>query len=449
MPAEPAQPASPEPSAPEEPTHAPPLPAEATQQLPPDTHPHAEPAVVVPAGVPAEAAVLVAPPPSGPPPPGAAAGGSEPPPRYPVTLEFSGVDRLSRLSTIFRLILMLPLLIFVAILGGSFTSFSFLVGVGGGLISFVLVAHWITVLVRGRPVGWAWGTIVAMQRFILRSYSYFFLLTDRYPPFEGDWFLQYEVEKPVRIRRRQLFFWKTITSIPHFLVLSALWFGVAICEVFGWFAIIFTGRFPRGMQNFVVGWMRWYARVSAYWMSLRDEFPPYSLSATAGPGSRRSLLISAAIGLGVLVGIIGIIVAIVLSAVGSVNADVNYRNLTQGTQSPTIDVSNVNVTLLSAKDDYQFPGDLYVPDPGDRFVSFTVNLRNEKLTDLDVDDADFHLDGEQPVLASMQGSPPPRLLLRGQTGQVLLVFKIAEGARPKELTYRPSPGLKRAKFVFH
>ena len=395
--------------------------------------------------------MAVGPPPGGPP-SGATATAWEPPPRYPVTLEFTGPERLSRLSTFFRLILMVPLLIFAAILGGSFTSFSFLAGAGGGLISFILLVHWITVLVRGRPVGWAWGTIVGMQRFILRSMSYFFLLTDRYPPFEGDWYMQYDVEKPARIRRRQLFFWKTIASMPHFIVLSMLWFGVAVCEVFGWFAVIFTGKFPRGMRNFVIDWMRWYARVGAYWMSLRDEFPPYSLSATAGPGSRRSLLISAFIGLGVLAAIIGIIVAIVVSAVGSVSADVNYRTLAQGTQSPTIDVSNVKVTLLSADDDYAFPGSLYVPDPGTRFVSFTVRLRNEKIADLDVDGRDFHLDGERPLFASLQGSPPPRTLFAARTGEVLLVFEITKGTTPKELTYRPSPSsgsLKKAKFVFH
>lgn len=200
----PAEAASPQPAS-DEPTHAPPLPPEAAQQLPPDEHAgHADPPAAVPPGIPPEAAVLAALPP--PPPPGTAAGVAPPPwqpPRpYPVSLDLTGPERLSRLSSFFRIILMLPLLFFVAILGGSFTSFSFLIGVGGGLITFIVFVHWITVLARGRPVGWAWGTIVGMQRFILRSYSYFFLLTDRYPPFEGDWYLQFEVEKPVRIRRR-------------------------------------------------------------------------------------------------------------------------------------------------------------------------------------------------------------------------------------------------------
>jgi hypothetical protein len=311
-----------------------------------------------------------------------------------------------------------------------------------------MFVHWVTVLVRGRPVSWAWGTIVGMQRFILRSHSYFFLLTDRYPPFEGDWHLQFDVEKPIRIRRRQLFFWKTIASIPHFIVLSALWFGVAICEVFGWFAIVFTGRFPKGMSNFVIGWMRWYSRVSAYWMSLRDEFPPYSLSANAGPGSRKSLLFSAFLGLVFVVAIGALLIAAISSAVGSVSTDVNYQHLQQGVHSAPIDVSNAEVTLLRVDDNYSFPDDIYRADPGQRFISFTVQLRNEKIADISVSGSDFHLDGRLPVFTSLQSSPPPRTLLRGRTGEVQLVFQAVQGARPNNLTYRPPLGLKQAKFVF-
>jgi hypothetical protein len=442
----PAEPPESEPL-PEQPTHAPPLPPEATQQLPPEEREATSSAPGASPGAPPQAL------------------GWEPPPRrYPVTLDLTGPARVSRLSTLFRLILMIPLMIFVAILGGSFFSFGFLVGAGGGLITFVLFVHWITVFFRGRPVSWAWGTIVGMQRFILRSYSYFFLLTDRYPPYDGDWYLQFEVEKPERVRRRQLFFWKTFASIPHFIILSALWFGVAVCEVFGWFAILFTGRFPRGMRNFVVGWMRWYARVGAYWMSLRDEFPPYSLSAAAGPGSRTSLLVSAFLGFAFVVGLVALIIGVVASATGSVSTNVDYTRLTQGTRSATIDVSNVDVTLTGADDDYDFPGGLYAPARGYRFVEFEVHVRNGKITALNVDEGDFHLsvdrprvrarnavsfESGEPVFLSVGGTPPPASFNKGASGDIMVVFEIPEDATPSKLTYQPSPGLKKASFAFH
>ncbi|MEO8458426.1 MAG: DUF4389 domain-containing protein [Chloroflexota bacterium] len=448
----------------EQPTATPPpsVPPEAAQQLPPDSG-HSEPTPETPPGISPEAAQQMPPGPEAPP--------TEPTPddagliplpevaaeisparekrRYPVTLDFVGADRLSRLSTFFRVILMLPLALFVFMLGGTITSFTYVFGIGGGLITAIVVVHWITVLLRGRPVSWAWGTIVGMQRFILRSYSYIFLLTDRYPPFDGDWFLTYEVEKPARIRRRYLFIWKTLTSLPHFIVLSILWFFVAACEVFAWFAILFTGRFPRGLRNFVVGWLRWYARVTAYAMSLRDEFPPYSLSADAGPGSRWSQAGSGVAGIAIVAVIVVGVVAIITSITSSVSTDVNYATLSDGQPSATIDVSNVDVRLLQANDNYDFPGGLYSPDRGYRFVEFTVEMTDRKLANLIIDTSDFHLNGEAAFFASVQGSPPPRYFPPGYTGQTLVVFQLPTGVRPTDLTFQPDPGLKKAKFVFH
>ena len=404
-------------------------------------------------------------PPEVPTPPGTR-GWEYPAPPYPVTLEFRQPERLSRLSTFFRLILGIPLLIFVLILGANYVSLAFWVPFASGLIGFLVLIHWITVLVRRRPVGWAWGTIVAVQRFLYRSYSYFMLLTDRYPPFEGDSFLQYEVEKPVRIQRRQLLFWKTSSSIPHYFILSVLWFAVAVCEVVGWFAILFTGRFPKGLANFVVGWMRWFARVNAYAMSLRDEFPPYSMSATAKAGSRLSQGISGLIGFAVVSAIVALVAVSAQSVVGTEKADVNYRSLTLGSQSRTIDVSNVLITLLSADDHYEFPGNLYAPSPGYRFVELTFSVRNEKITKLRIDYSDFDLSLKEPDLDSSAGpryepfaqsgpiflsvdATAPPVFVSFQALHVVAVFEVPNGTTPDYLTYQPNPGLKKAKFVFH
>jgi hypothetical protein len=104
------------------------------------------------------------------------------------------------------------------------------------------------------------------------------LLTDKYPPFEGDWLLSYEVERPEEISRWRLLFWKFITAIPHFIILIVLWFVVAVVVVIAWFAILFIGRFPRGLHGLVEGVLRWQARVTAYVMSLTDQYPPFSLN---------------------------------------------------------------------------------------------------------------------------------------------------------------------------
>jgi hypothetical protein len=372
---------------------------------------------------------------------------------YPVSFDITEPDRLSRLSTFFRLILLIPLSILVAVLSGGI---SFYIGVGatGGLIFLIMLIHWLTVLMRGRPVSWLWGTIVAMQRFVLRSQSYFLLMTDRYPPFEGDWFVGYEVAKPERIRRRTLLFWKTFASIPHFLVLSVLAFGVAVCTFFAWFAILFTGRYPRGLRNFVEGWLRWGARVTAYWMSLRDEFPPYSLSATAGAGSRRSQALSAFGGIAVIALVVIGLVFTSTALGGTTTAYVSYSSLTQGRGSPTIDVANVEVVLTSADDNYTFADNLFQAEGGTRFVKIQLSILNQSVVQTEVNLNDFQLEEaggktHNPTFASLGGLLPPRPLASGRTGNVTLIFEVTNGKTPLSLRYSPSGSLKTAEFIFN
>ncbi len=122
---------------------------------------------------------------------------------FPIRLEADYPERLSRLSTFFRLFLAIPVLLVLYLLGQG------LIGV-----------YWIGILVRGRPVRWLFDANVAIQRFSLRSYAYFLLLTDRYPPLDGDWPVRYEVDYPERLSRWRLVIWKTATVIPHMIVVG-------------------------------------------------------------------------------------------------------------------------------------------------------------------------------------------------------------------------------------
>ncbi|HEY5640986.1 MAG TPA: DUF4389 domain-containing protein [Dehalococcoidia bacterium] len=204
----------------------------------------------------------------------------QPPDVYPVTLDIEYQERLSRLSTFFRLILMIPVLLFLAIIGSwsstdaSGDAFAFALGPLGALV----LAHWIVIFLRRRPANWLFDVIVHIERFTLRASAYILLLADRYPAFEGEWLLRYEVERPETLSRWKLLFWKLITAIPHFVVLIVLWFVVVVVVVIGWFAILFIGRFPRGLHGLVEGWLRWNARVTAYVLSLTDRYPPFSLT---------------------------------------------------------------------------------------------------------------------------------------------------------------------------
>ena len=363
---------------------------------------------------------------------------------YPVSFEFNGPENLSRLSTFFRLVLALPLLLFLAVLSGISS------GVLGGLV----MAYWLSALVRkGRPVGWLGSAIVAVLRFHFRAYTYLLLLTDKYPAFEGDWFAQLEADRPERISRRQIFFWKTFALVPHFICLTVLWFAVSVCEVIGWFAILFTGRFPKGLRDFVVGWLRWSARASFYWISLRDEFPPYSLSSGASAGSKGALRWSALGGFVVVVGISVGFGATYAALSSPETAQVSYRELQQGQESPSINVDNIILSIETADDDYGFPGGVLIPEDFTHFVMFRVSYWNHRVFDLRFFPEDFELRDDSgarnaPVFASIDGYATPTTIRAGGIHTAILVFDVDGGATPNELRYDPPSGFKNAKFIF-
>jgi hypothetical protein len=71
---------------------------------------------------------------------------------------------------------------------------------------------------------------------------------------------------------------KWFLAIPHYIVLFFLWIAAIVVVIIAWFAILFTGRYPRGMFDFVQGVMRWGARVGAYaFVLVTDRYPPFSL----------------------------------------------------------------------------------------------------------------------------------------------------------------------------
>ena len=363
---------------------------------------------------------------------------------YPVTFEAVYPERLSRLSTAFRLLLFVPVAIFWAVVGAAVS----------GTVGAVAVASWLAILVRGRIPRWLFDFQVALYRWSNRAMAYLLLLVDRYPPFEGDWAISYDVRYPERLARWKLLFWKVITAIPHFIILSFLGLGVIIVTIIAWFFILIAGRYPRGLYDYVAGVMRWNARVQGYVLSLTDEYPPFNLSAGAGPAGGDAYLISTILGFLLAGGAIAGGVVLTLAAGDELQVQENYRSLQAGESSGMVYIGDVMVALISASDPFSGDETLLEPDSGKRLVMFEFSVANGSGWDIKIEGSDFKLWDEKgkkhkPDLVVVAGHPATQDVKEDRSARVAVVFEVPEGVAPAELKYWPSFGFRKSvKYVF-
>ncbi len=204
-------------------------------------------------------------------------------PAYPARLRIDYPEEgLNRVTTLFRLIMAIPIVVVLGVLtgGGSSTEevdaiLPTVVSAGGIILLPVLLM----VLFRGKYPRWWFDWNVELTRFSSRVGCYFLLLRDEYPSTDEEQAVHIEIDYPDAERdlNRWLPLVKWLLAIPHYVVLAVLSIVVVVITVLAWFAILFTGRYPRGMFNFVVGWSRWALRVSAYaFLLTTDRYPPFS-----------------------------------------------------------------------------------------------------------------------------------------------------------------------------
>jgi hypothetical protein len=127
---------------------------------------------------------------------------------------------------------------------------------------------------------WSFDWNLELTRFSSRVSPYAALLDDRYPSTDEAQSLR--LDMPYPDARTELNRWlplvKWLLAIPHYIVLVFLWIAAIVCIVLAWFAILFTGRYPRELFKFVVGVGRWSVRVTAYaFLLVTDRYPPFSL----------------------------------------------------------------------------------------------------------------------------------------------------------------------------
>jgi hypothetical protein len=182
---------------------------------------------------------------------------------YPVQFSVDYPDRpLNRLSTAFRAILVIP----IATLLGALS---------GGVLFF---APLLMILFRRKYPRWWFDWNLELQRFTNRVGVYLSLMDDRYPATDEHQSAHLDYSYPEHLNR-WLPLVKWFLAIPHYVVLFFLDYALFFAVIAAWFAILVTGRYPRGMFGFVEGVIRWNVRVTAYTLTLvTDRYPPFRLA---------------------------------------------------------------------------------------------------------------------------------------------------------------------------
>ncbi len=202
-------------------------------------------------------------------------------------------EKSDRLSTFFRLILFIPIAIILGLVsrtGETVTRTIFLNPAGevikttrnsaGGLISGLFVATILMLLFRQRYPRWWFDFSRELTRFGARVGAYLFLLTDQYPSTEDEQSVHLVIDYPDAKKdlNRFLPLIKWFLAIPHYIVLFFLGIAAIIAVIVAWFAILFTGQYPRSFFDYIVGVARWGLRVNAYaFLLVTDKYPPFSL----------------------------------------------------------------------------------------------------------------------------------------------------------------------------
>jgi Domain of unknown function (DUF4389) len=204
---------------------------------------------------------------------------------YPVRFTVDYPDRtLDRLTTAFRIFVAIPILIVLGTVSGGEswqwskdTTQTAVVGAGG----LLFLGPLLMILFRQKYPRWWFDWNLELQRFGNRVIAYLALMDDRYPA--TDEHQSVHLDYPYPDAQHDLHRWlplvKWLLAIPHYIVLVFLDIAALVVVIVAWFAILFTGRYPRGMFDFVESVIRWHNRVIAYaWVLVTDRYPPFQLS---------------------------------------------------------------------------------------------------------------------------------------------------------------------------
>ena len=214
-------------------------------------------------------------------------------PAYAARLEIDYPEQHDKLTTLFRIFWIIPILIILSLVshtGQTVTNTVFVNQAGhvvsrtrdtaGGLASGLIAATALMILFRRRYPRWWFDFSRELTRFGARVGAYLTLLTDQYPSTVEEQSVHLEIDYPDAEKdlNRWLPLFKWLFAIPHYVILFCLAVGAFFGVIYAWFAILLTGQYPKGVFDYVVGVARWGLRVNAYaFLLVTDQYPPFSL----------------------------------------------------------------------------------------------------------------------------------------------------------------------------
>lgn len=202
---------------------------------------------------------------------------------YPVQFSVDYPERaLNRLTSFFRIFTVIPIAIVLGAVSGETGQGQgdtrVIIAGAGGLLFF---GPLLMLLFRRKYPRWWFDWNLELLRFSNRVGIYLALMDDKYP--STDDHQSVHLDYPYPDASTELNRWlplvKWFLAIPHYIVLFFLNIGAVVVLIIAWFAVLFTGRYPRGMFGYVEGVIRWHNRVAAYaFLLVTDRYPPFSLS---------------------------------------------------------------------------------------------------------------------------------------------------------------------------
>jgi hypothetical protein len=210
---------------------------------------------------------------------------------HPVRFSVEYPDRdLDRLTTAFRIFTVIPIAILLGTIGGFEAGGGYEAGdastVAIGGTGLLFLPPLLMIVFRHKYPRWWFDWNLELLRFTNRVGTYFALMSDRYPSTDDHQWVRLDFPYPDAGRElnRWLPLVKWFLAIPHYIVLFLLYIAAIVVVVFAWFAILFTGRYPRAIFDFVEGVIRWHNRVVGYaFILVTDRYPPFSFDQYEAP----------------------------------------------------------------------------------------------------------------------------------------------------------------------